>query len=249
MEKIRKKLIEFGMFELEADAYLKLLKQGESPIEDLTEDNSQYAEVLVALDSLADKDLIKKVQGMDNVYYLPKDPELVFSSLKQKQAQAQISKDKIDQVVLNLNWVAQQNEGVNQNKTLNGYDGVLHARKKIFEGEWNNIYNLTSLHKNIPKNHIQSMLDHVKKKYYLVIPKSDIDYLCDIKDIVEASNKIKIKILEKKFEHKSEIMIFGNLVGFGNIEDEQVFSLIEDESVAKIMKEVFKSIWDQAQDY
>jgi len=244
MNKLKQKLINFGLFEKEAEAYLRLLSKGEATVEELADQSVEYGDILTALDSLADKQLIKKIQAMSKIYFKAEDPEKVLQNLKIKRTQAEVSKDKIDRAMLNLNWIYNQQERCSLIKTYQGYEGVLEVRKKIFSQTHDCIYNLTSLHKHLPNHHIGSMLEQVKANFYLIIPKSDEHYLEKINNAILNRAKLKIKVIDNKFwQQKSEILIFGETVAFGNIEDEQFFTVIEDEVVSQTMIKAFLTLW------
>ena len=244
MNNLKEKLIKFGMFEKEADAYLKLLPKGEAILEDLLDEQTEYSDAVVALDSLADKQLINKVKVMDRIYYKAEDPEVVMQNLKIKIAQAQMSKEKIDRAMINLNWIYKQQDKNEEFECLKGYDGVLELRKKMFSQKFDKIYNITSLHKNLPENHIQSMLGHVTQNFYLIIHQSDREKLMSIRDIIFNEPKLKIRILDNEFcKEKQEILIFGSTVAFGNIESHQSFNVFNNKYIAETMENIFMTLW------
>lgn len=248
MNNLKEKLMEFGMFEKEARAYLRLLPKGEAQVEDLIDEETEYGDVLVALDSLADKQLVDKISAMDKNYFKVKDPELVLKNLNIKIAQAKASEEKIDQVMLNLDWFYQQTE--KSMNLLRGYEGVLELRKKMFAESYDNFYNITSLHKSLPENHIQSLLNHARKSIQVIIPKSDEKNLNSIKQTLKKEPKLKIKLIDDDFwKKKQEIVIFNQIVAVGDIADEQFFSVIEDENMAVAMKNIFQTLWKLAEDF
>jgi len=247
MNDLKEKLISFGLFEKEAEAYLRLLKDGEATVDSLADQSFDFTDTLVALDSLADKQLVQKVTTASRVYYKVNDPENVLQNLKVKRAQAEVSKDKLERAMMNLNWFYDQHEKPKEVKAYSGYEGVLEVRRKIFIQVYDNIYNVTSLHKSLPKNHIQSLLQHVKDKYYLIIPATDIGNLEEVKEIIVNEPKLEVKVMNNNiWKEKAEVLIFGKTAAFGNIEDQQFFTVIEDEVVAKTMEKVFMSLWGKS---
>ncbi len=249
MDNVKQKLIDFGLFEQEAEAYIELLKKGEAKADDLIYGTKDHNDLIVALDSLADRNLIKKIVGNGSVYYKAEDPEKIFKNLSIKKAQAASSKEKIDQVVVNLDWIYNQTERPTMANSYRGYQGLLEARKKILSQKYDKIYNITALNKYLPRNHVQSLLSQVKNGFYAIIPKSDIEYLEKIKDLIDNEPKLKIKIIEDDlWQEKMEILIFGDCVSFGNNEDEQLYTMIEDKIVAVAMKNMFFSIWNGIED-
>ncbi len=146
--------------------------------------------------------------------------------------------------MLNLDWLSKQQRTKDSVESLQGYDGVLAVRKKLFGQQHNKIHNITSLHKNLPENHIQSLLSHITEGYYLIIPKSDKKKLMSIRQTIINEPKLKIRIMDNDFwPQKQEILIFGNTVAFGNIEDHQSFSVFENHNMAKVMKNIFITLW------
>jgi len=245
MENIKQKLIDFGLFEQEAEAYIELLKKGEAKIDDLIYGEKDHNDLVVALDSLADRKLIEKIVNNGSIYYKAEDPENVFKNLSIKKAQAASSKEKIDRVVVNLDWIYNQTEHPTIATSYKGYEGLLEARKKILSQQYDEIYNITSLNKYLPKSHVQSLLNQAKNGYYAIIPRSDIKYLEKIQDLIINESKLRIKIVEDDFwKDKLEVLIFGDCVSFGNNKDEQLYTMIEDKIVALAMKNMFFNIWN-----
>ncbi|HUT22614.1 MAG TPA: hypothetical protein VMX18_04465 [Candidatus Bipolaricaulota bacterium] len=246
MHKLKTQLMEFGLFEKEAEAYLKLLSAGEAKISELAASPDVLGSFLVALDSLADRELILKNKVGDVFYYQAKDPEHVLASLQEKKARAELSRDKIDKVMLNLNWLYTQSGGKKEKAAgvYQGYEGVLEIRKKIFEKKHQNIYNITSLHQYLPRAHVESMLENVNESYLAIVPQRDEKYLKELDGLTGKNSKLKIKLApDAMWPDKSEVLIFGDYVAFGDIEDEQRFVLIQNELVAQNMKTMFENMW------
>ncbi|MFZ5364773.1 MAG: hypothetical protein ACOZBH_01060 [Patescibacteria group bacterium] len=244
MQNLKQKLIEFGLFEPEAEAYLRLLKIGEGSVEKVADQSFDFADALVALDSLADKNLVEKTSLENTIYYKVNDPENVLSDLKIRRARAKIHSDNFQKAMMNLDLMFAPTEPRCQSKNYFGYGGVLEVRKKIFEKKHDNIYNITSLHETLPKNHIQSLLGQVEAGYYLLIPKSDIGQLRNIGEIIAAEPKLQIRTLDQlPGNRKSEILIFSDTTVFGDIDDQQLFTVIDDASVASIMSQIFMMLW------
>lgn len=234
-------LIEFGLSEKEAQAYIALIELEVATANELAEKaNLNRSSAYVILEGLKEKGLASVSAGERTRKYIAASPETLMELAAEASDRQRQAEQSINKILPDLRSLFKGTKKKPKVRIFEGKRGLIDAFEDSISKNYEVIKVISSgmrLFAYFP----EYIIEYVKKRSRLGIRTIGIHPL-DIpseevaKNLAHGDVAILIPALQYKFQ--SEIAIYGNKVGFVSTNDESAV-VIEDERIAKVMNEVF----------
>ncbi len=242
----QKLLQDAGLHAKEASIYLILLETGAQKANYIARKSKvERANVYYHLESLREKGLVTLYTENDNTtYFKAEDPSSITRYLnREKEAVS----EKITDLEGVLPQLAELQSGYRVREPKLRFYQSTEAVRELYEeiiacGAFKAIVNIDQVDAEFPDLGMQ-LPELVQKKRLqvqeiLVGTKKAEQYQASI-----SAPTHEVKLLSKAYDHKTDILIFGEQVAFISYGDQPVAFVIEDERITKAQHSVFAALW------
>lgn len=243
-----KNLIEFGLGEKEARAYLALLELEVATVTEIAKKtNINRSSTYVVLSSLKRKGLVSTSEDKKIQSYSAITPEMLFYEARNKAQRAEDVKSKISDIVPELKALHKDTKQRPKVKVFEGIQGLINA----FEETLNNkekLMRVSSSVEDMFKVLPNYFPDYVKRrinlgiKMYGIHPNEPM-----VQNLINSMPKFDKPILipKNKYNFSADIAIYDNKIGYMSTK-ESLAILIESQEIADVMKSIFDLAYEEA---
>ncbi len=247
-----KQLMEFGLSEKEAEAYLTLLELEIASVSELAKSaNINRSSMYVVLSSLQKKGLVSVSEDKKVQKYIAISPEILLREAESNAKKTEEIKNRISIIIPELKALHKDTKQKPKIKVFEGKQGIINA----FEDTLNNkekIMRVSSSVKNISEFLPGYFPMYVKRRIELGIKMYGIhphDKMARqiIKDILRFDKFDEpLFISPKKYKFPADMAIYDNKIAYMSLEKNGLAITIESKEIADVMKSVFDLAYEEA---
>lgn len=236
----KKELIEFGLTENEAEAYLTLLKLGESRTGNLSKETKINRSLIYrVLESLKNKGLVSEVIRENRSYFSANNPKNLKKIIEEKA-------QNLNELLPKLMSIKKEESDSMKIEIYSGLNGIKTILRDNLEGV-KEFYVLGA------GNEFAALTDHFYDQYYTIRIQRKISqkilFKAEAKERaikVSKSALSETRVLDSSYKVPMATIIYKSKIAFVSWPDKKVI-LIESKNISAGFKEQFEILWKQSQ--
>ncbi len=245
-----KNLIEFGLSEKEAKAYIALLELEVAPVQEVAKRAGlNRSSTYVVLDSLKEKGLLSISDKMGVRQYIATPPEILTHMAETMAERQEKVKKNINNLVPELKALFKGTKTKPVVRVYEGKNGVIAAMEDILNSGEKLMRVAASVGRLMPILPPTYFAEYFKKRFTLGIKMHSIHPYDEVyKQLVSISPKNfdePIGIPKEKYKFSSDIAIYSNKIQYIS-GDANTTVIIESAEMSDTMKSVFDLAWEEA---
>lgn len=246
---LEKELQEIGLNEKESEVYLASLELGQSTVQDIAKKAGvNRATAYFVIEALMKMGLMSSFHKGKKQFFLAADPDRLVEILEQEKTAIETRAKGLKKLLPQLQSINNKQKDRPVVKYYEGKEGLMSVTEEFLKDAKDKVYMIYSV------DGVNSILskeekESLRKKRIDKKIKTEAIYTYKEGSLENTPDGERRKIPHDKFPINCDIAIYNNKVRIASLEKNLVGIIIEDESIAKSLKSLFKLSWEAAEKY
>jgi sugar-specific transcriptional regulator TrmB len=244
-------LMQYGLSEKEARAYLALLELEMASVQELTKlSGINRSTVYVILESLKKKGLASISDSKKVRSYIATSPDFLLRMIEDKTNTYQNIKRKIEVILPDMKALYKGTKTKPLIKVFEGKEGIINAFEDTINGLKDKMIRVISSPGNLGKIIYDYIPHYVEKRIRSGIKMKGIHPYDELnKKLAEESPHMQdeyMLISSKNFKLPADLAIYDNKIGYMSNKSGGTAIIIESQEIADVMKSLYDMAWKEA---